>query len=73
MYRGFGATIFRDVPSYAIYFSSFEFIKSLKPQIYEKGSSRQRWFEMLWTINAGGMAGAISWMFVIPADIVKTK
>lgn len=62
VFRGLGATAMRDVPGFATYFVSYEFLMRLKN---EPG--------ILYTLFAGGTAGAFSWMFTIPIDVVKSR
>lgn len=62
VFRGLGATALRDVPGFASYFVSFEFLMRLKT---DPG--------ILYTLFAGGSAGAFSWMFTIPIDVVKSR
>jgi len=67
MYRGFWASAWRDVPGWAVYFAAFEWLKEVSPEF--QNSCHQ----FLWTLNAGGVAGVISWIFSLPQDIIKTK
>uniref|UniRef100_A0A1B0A4R9 Mitochondrial basic amino acids transporter n=1 Tax=Glossina pallidipes TaxID=7398 RepID=A0A1B0A4R9_GLOPL len=59
--RGIGFTAFRDVPGFASYFASFEYLTSLQ-------SPLTAW----WTLTAGGLAGIASWLVSYPIDVVKT-
>lgn len=67
--------MYRDVPSYASYFGIFEYIKQRKHLVeyYEPENPKQKWLNLFWTMNAGGLAGALSWIIVHPIDIVKTN
>jgi hypothetical protein len=61
MYRGWSATLFREVPGYGIYFYVYEYLKSMY------GMS---WYSpMLY----GAASGAISWIPIYPSDPVKTR
>lgn len=76
LYRGFWATFWRDVPSWAIYFAAFEWMKQLGPKYINKHNIKESQLDhmkMLWTINAGGMAGVLSWAACIPQDVIKSK
>jgi hypothetical protein len=77
LYRGFWASAWRDVPGWAIYFATFEYLKEMGNEICPKfsGSSeeKQRQLKAIWAINAGGLAGVLSWAFTIPQDIIKNK
>jgi len=74
IYRGFWASAWRDIPGWGIYFSSYEWLKEMNPFNKSEHSSeeKRRRMHQLWVINAGGVAGVISWIFSIPQDIVKT-
>ena len=65
MYRGFWASAWRDVPGWAVYFYAFEYLKTYNPE--------SSFWRTLWLLNAGGMAGVISWIASLPQDIVKTR
>ncbi|XP_054743577.1 mitochondrial basic amino acids transporter isoform X1 [Anastrepha obliqua] len=60
-FRGLGITAARDVPAFAAYFVSYEWLMSLseKPNV-------------LHALAAGGMAGIASWLVCYPTDVVKT-
>lgn len=62
VFRGLGATAMRDVPGFATYFVSYEYLMQLKnnPGI-------------AYTLFAGGTAGAISWVLTIPIDVIKSR
>lgn len=67
LYRGLGITIMRDCPALGVYFMSYEWLT-------------RRWAtggpETLTTmhlLNAGGLAGALSWLLNYPTDVVKTR
>ena len=60
-YRGWTATLFREVPGYGIYFTTYEYLKNntkdMKP--YH-------------TLLYGGMSGLAAWLFIYPSDPPKT-
>ncbi|CAN0515970.1 unnamed protein product, partial [Scytosiphon promiscuus] len=65
LFRGTPVTLYRDVPSMGIYFSSYEGVKG--------------WLERRWGLGehasssgAGGFAGALSWVVVYPFDVVRS-
>lgn len=62
VFKGLNATALRDVPGFASYFVSYEYLMRLKQ---DPG--------VLYTLFAGGMAGMCSWMFTIPIDVVKSR
>jgi len=72
-YRGFGATVLREVPSVGIYFSVY---KSVREYINIFERHRNPSFQSpstLSTLLAGGSAGAVSWAIIYPFDVIKTN
>jgi solute carrier family 25 carnitine/acylcarnitine transporter 20/29 len=65
LYRGFNATIVREVPSYGIYFSSYQFIANYL-------NSLDNFHPIVSTSLAGGIAGSLSWSVIYPVDVVKS-
>ena len=75
-YRGFWASAWRDVPSTAVYFSSYAFLKSFGEKAIDSSNmtaEKKKKAHVTWVLNAGGCAGVISWALSIPQDIIKTK
>jgi len=69
LYRGFWASAWRDVPGWAVYFASFEYLKKMGQTFLPRFSSdeeQQRKLKAMWAINAGGVAGVLSWVVSIP-------
>jgi len=62
IFRGLGLTAMRDIPGFSSYFVSYEFLVRSHgdPSVFH-------------ILMAGGMAGAISWIFTIPIDVVKSR
>ncbi|KAH8400594.1 hypothetical protein KR222_007999, partial [Zaprionus bogoriensis] len=60
-FKGFTATVLRDIPGFSSYFVSYEMLMQLK----EKPS-------VPYTLFAGGCAGCASWLACYPIDVVKT-
>lgn len=65
----------RDVPGWAVYFSVYEKLKGMGDQwqeneaLVESGTSHREYnilWHFLWTLNAGGVAGTLSWLVGIP-------
>ena len=59
LYSGFWASALRDVPGWAVYFAAFEQLKSMD-------RTQSEYQRFLWTMNAGGLAGALSWLVSLP-------
>ena len=66
LYKGFWITVCRDVPSYAIYFGSYEYFKYL---LSNGASDTSLGVKFL----SGGLAGSMSWICIYPIDIIKTR
>jgi len=67
LYRGLVATVARDAPAFATYFSCYELILSLTKTSSSHPPS---------TLNlllSGGTAGAMSWLVVYPLDVIKSR
>ena len=65
-YLGFWPTFVRDSPSTGIYFYSYHECHRI---LHREKVYNQRLREVL----AGGTAGVLSWIFVIPVDVVKSR
>ncbi|XP_053214689.1 mitochondrial basic amino acids transporter-like isoform X2 [Panonychus citri] len=63
LYRGMIPTLLRDAPAFGIYFSSFQYLIDRNPE--ETSETK--------LLMAGGLAGALSWLFIYPIDVIKTK
>jgi hypothetical protein len=67
IFQGLSATFYRETPGFAIYFSTYNYLKYK----YEKDNKKQ-----LGLVNSfiyGGIAGSTSWLFIYPQDRIKTK
>lgn len=62
IFRGLGSTALRDVPGFALYFVSYEYLMQLKSNP-----------GVAYTLCAGGSAGAFSWVLTIPIDVIKSR
>lgn len=61
MYRGLGITAARDLPGFSSYFVTYELM------VQTKNATS---FHIM---MAGGLAGAFSWVFTFPIDVLKTR
>ena len=64
LYRGWTATLTREVPGYGIYFSTFDYIKK---NIFNNNPNPFQ------TFLTGGFCGAFSWFFIYPSDVIKSR
>lgn len=64
LYRGWTSTLTREVPGYGIYFSVYERLRGMVD------NGRGMWYK---TFFMGGISGAVSWVFIYPSDVVKSR
>lgn len=67
MYRGWSATILRDVPFSMIYWVNYELAKTTLLNLFNKRS-----LDNFSTFSCGAMAGSIAAIVTCPFDVVKT-
>ena len=68
-YRGFLATVLRDVPGLGVYFGVYF---SLCHALIQKGQTLKD-INAIQLILAGGLTGIASWVYSYPADVIKSK
>jgi solute carrier family 25 carnitine/acylcarnitine transporter 20/29 len=66
LFRGLTATFTREVPGFAIYFSTYEWFKN---HFY---TSNNREITMASSFLFGGISGTTAWIFIYPQDRIKT-
>jgi solute carrier family 25 carnitine/acylcarnitine transporter 20/29 len=64
MFKGLSATFTREVPGFAIYFSTYE---GLKSHFYKDND-----ISIISSFIFGGMSGTMAWIFIYPQDRIKT-
>lgn len=66
LFQGLSATFYREVPGFAIYFSTYNYLKdiTIKKQNYN--------ITTMQSFLYGGISGAWSWVFIYPQDRIKT-
>lgn len=68
-YKGMTITVIREIPSFAIYFGTFEVLcAAMTPH----GSSVDC-VGPLGLLLAGGISGIASWVFMYPIDVIKSR
>ncbi|XP_029453799.1 solute carrier family 25 member 47 isoform X2 [Rhinatrema bivittatum] len=67
LYRGCSALIFRDCPSFATYFLTYEV---LREWLAPAGPSNP---EILGVLLSGGFAGMLAWTVATPMDVIKSR
>lgn len=66
LYKGFVITALREVPSFAIYYSSYKYISvALTPKQSTPSTTI--------TLFSGGVAGCFSWFLTYPIDVIKSR
>uniref|UniRef100_A0A0K0EKS4 Mitochondrial carrier domain-containing protein n=1 Tax=Strongyloides stercoralis TaxID=6248 RepID=A0A0K0EKS4_STRER len=66
LYRGFNATLIREIPMGIAYFSSYNIIRN---NISQSNDNLPLWKILI----AGSIAGACGWTAGLPGDVIKTK
>jgi hypothetical protein len=66
LFKGLSATFTREVPGFAIYFSTYE---TLKDNFYTK---KNKEITIPASFIFGGLSGTMAWIFIYPQDRIKT-
>ena len=66
MFKGLGTTFTREVPGFAIYFSTYE---KLKTYFF---TSKNKEINIPCSFIFGGLSGTMAWIFIYPQDRIKT-
>jgi solute carrier family 25 carnitine/acylcarnitine transporter 20/29 len=66
LYRGFIVTCCREVPSYGVYFLSYD-------KLNDYMTEKLKFQSTISVVIAGGVAGSLSWLSVYPVDVIKTN
>lgn len=66
IFQGLSATFYRETPGFAIYFSTYNYLK----HNYENDNKK---IGLVNSFIYGGIAGSTSWLFIYPQDRIKTK
>ena len=66
LYKGFTPTFFREMPGFAIYFTTYEYLKKKTFTDYNKK------IDYTSSFLYGGISGVTSWIFIYPQDKIKT-
>ncbi|KAI6172738.1 CBN-DIF-1 protein [Aphelenchoides besseyi] len=68
IYRGWPATLLRDIPASAAYISVYDYLKKLFAGNHPKNE-----LSPIAVLFAGGLAGMANWLVCIPTDMMKSK
>jgi hypothetical protein len=66
LFKGLSATFTREVPGFAIYFSTYEYLKN---HFYTKNNKN---ISIISSFIFGGISGTMAWIFIYPQDRIKT-
>jgi solute carrier family 25 carnitine/acylcarnitine transporter 20/29 len=66
LFRGMSATFTREIPGFAIYFSTYEYLKN---KFYTENNKK---IPIYASFIFGGMSGSMAWIFIYPQDRIKT-
>ena len=66
LFKGIGTTFTREVPGFAIYFSTYE---ALKNKFFV---SKNKEITIISSFVFGGLSGTMAWIFIYPQDRIKT-
>ncbi|CAI6359216.1 unnamed protein product [Macrosiphum euphorbiae] len=72
LYRGGTLLFIRDVPSMGIYMLSYEHLCSMLTKLSYSEIKKES-MPMHVQIVSGGIAGVLSWVLVLPFDVIKSK
>ncbi len=64
LYNGISACFFREVPGYAIYFSTYNFLNKITSNKNDNITK---------TLINGGLSGVSAWLVIYPFDTIKTN
>ncbi|KAK6182201.1 hypothetical protein SNE40_009933 [Patella caerulea] len=67
IYRGFYTQLFRDLPSSGIYFTLYEYLRCNISFVVPSIPSQMVNF------LSGGISGVVSWLMILPLDVVKSR
>lgn len=63
LYKGFSITLFRETPGFGIYFSTYTKLT----ENFNQSKNLTKSFVF------GSVSGIVSWIFIYPSDLIKTK
>jgi solute carrier family 25 carnitine/acylcarnitine transporter 20/29 len=66
LFKGLNATFTREIPGFAIYFSTYEYLKN---KFY---TEKNKDITILSSFLFGGISGSMAWIFIYPQDRIKT-
>ena len=78
--RGMGATLCREVPSFGIYFVSYDIVKVYIERMLQQmnknnaaSNNNDHAHAYIASALAGGISGVLAWLVTYPFDVIKTQ
>jgi solute carrier family 25 carnitine/acylcarnitine transporter 20/29 len=77
LYKGFSVTFIREVPGFAIYFSTYHTLKEyyndrVNGEIMRVNGETNKKLSPEISFLFGGISGSMAWLFIYPQDRIKT-
>ena len=67
MFRGMTLTLIREIPSFGVYFASYDYLCKKTNAVSEDSVN-------IWKLLfCGGTAGIVCWIVTYPTDVIKTR
>eukprot|EP00549_Striatella_unipunctata_P004981 CAMPEP_0118684916 /NCGR_PEP_ID=MMETSP0800-20121206/6923_1 /TAXON_ID=210618 ORGANISM="Striatella unipunctata, Strain CCMP2910" /NCGR_SAMPLE_ID=MMETSP0800 /ASSEMBLY_ACC=CAM_ASM_000638 /LENGTH=285 /DNA_ID=CAMNT_0006581703 /DNA_START=455 /DNA_END=1312 /DNA_ORIENTATION=- len=72
LFRGWTATVWREVPAFGLYFAMYDWVKDF---VSNKMKNTTSISTTTWVPSAvsGGVTGAATWALIYPFDVIKTR
>lgn len=75
LFQGLSATFYRETPGFAIYFATYNYLKSLRYERLSKkylNKNKIPYISPFESFTFGAIAGSCAWIFIYPQDRIKT-
>lgn len=73
LYRGYFVTLAREIPGSAIYFSNYNYMRSILNKLFETTQISPETCTALSILMAGGVAGTLNGLLTLPIDTIKSR
>lgn len=70
LYNGLSACFFREIPGYAIYFTTYNYLNKITNNI---NNDKFSYINFSKTLINGGLSGVSAWIMIYPFDTIKTN